>query len=941
MVCMADEEPRHGVSADQAPAGAVAPRSGSRRLAERLFVDRQREQHAVNDLLDLVRDGFSSVLVFRGDHGVGKTSLVNYAVRAAAGSTVSTVVGVESERAFAFGAAQQLLTPFLGLIGELPVPQRRALNVAFGLQTGPRPDPFLVGLGCLTLLSRSAAARPVLCAVDDAHWIDAESALVIGFVARRLYADRVGMILTLTGDSEPAVFEQLPTIEVGGLPDDAAAELLQSVAGSRLRPQLVDRVLADTGRNALALVDIGSNFTTEELAERAYRPEPMPVGRQLQRRYQRQVSSLPVEAREFVLLIAAAGSGPRGRVRQAAAAAHIDADAAEAAAEAANLVEVSGNSLLFRHPLIRAAVYNGATDADRRRAHRLLGEVSGRGQLWDRAAAAAEPDEGVAADLQAAAVRASDRGAWGTAAGLLRRSIELTPDQGLRARREVGLAKAELVIGHPDIAQQVADAARPRLPGDGMRGRAQVVSGESLFAQGRDSEAADVLADASAALSSTDPASAVDALLSALTAAIWAGPAKTARIARRAVPERAAESKQRVSDLLLTGFRARANSGYAAAVAPLRDALHSLRADDLDPDTALRWFSLGTIAAGSLWDDRALVDITDSWVRLARRLGALTYLPFALSFRALADWLTGRLGQADDRWEEMRELMQATQSSEAAVTDNCGKGIARIYHGDLDVARTEAQAQIREATARGQGLQADIGRTITAIAYLTAGECEAAADTALAVVEHDPPYTTETILPELVQAAICSGDHDTAASAFAMLDARTSAAGSAWALGVRARCMGLISDGKRAEDAYLESISQLEHSLSTVDLARTHLLYGQWLRRAKRRRDARRQLRAAEAMYQSMGADCFAEQARAELRASGERARSRTPETALDLTPQEARVASLAAQGSTNSEIAEQLFISPGTVEYHLVKVFRKLGVSSRSQLVHRLPGYE
>jgi DNA-binding CsgD family transcriptional regulator/tetratricopeptide (TPR) repeat protein len=940
MACMADVEPRHGVSADQAPAGAVALRPGSRPLAERLFVDRQREQHAVNDLLDLVRDGFSSVLVFRGDHGTGKTSLVNYAVRAAAGSTISTVIGVESERAFAFGAAQQLLTPFLGLVGELPVPQRQALNVAFGLQSGPSPDPFLVGLGCLTLLSRSAEAKPVLCTVDDAHWIDAESALVIGFVARRLYADRVGMILTLTCDSEPGVFEQLPTIELGGLPDDAAAELLQSVAGSRLGPQLVDRVLADTGRNALALVDIGSNFTTEELAERAYRPEPMPVGRQLQRRYLWRLSTLPADAREFVLLIAASGSGPRARVRQAAATAHIDPDAAEAAAEAADLIEVSGNSLLFRHPLIRAAVYNGATDADRRRAHRLLGEIRGRGQLWDRAAAAAEPDEGVAADLQAAAARASGRGAWGTAAGLLRRSIELTPDQGLRARREVGLAEAELVIGHPDIAQQVADAATPRLPGDGTRGRAQVVSGESLFAQGRDSEAADVLADASAALSSTDPASAADALLSALTAAIWAGPAETARIARMAVPERAAaESNQRVSDLLLAGFRARANAGYGAAVARLRDALHALSADDLDPDIGLRWFSLGVIAAGSLWDDRALVDMTDSWVRLVRRLGALSYLPFALSFRALADWLTGRLGQADDRWEEMRELIRATHGPEAGVVDNCSKGIARIYHGDLDVARTEARAQIREATARGQGLQADIGRAITAIANLTAGECEAAADTALSVVEHDPPYTTEMILPELVQAAICSGNRDTAAKAFAILDGRATASGTAWALGVRARCLGLISDGKQAEDAYLESITQLEHSLSAVDLARAHLLYGQWLRRAKRRREARRELRTAEAMYNSMGADGFAVQARAELRASGERARSRTPETAFDLTPQEARVASLAAEGSTNSEIAEQLFISPGTVEYHLVKVFRKLGVSSRSQLVHRLPG--
>ncbi len=287
----------------------------------------------------------------------------------------------------------------------------------------------------------------------------------------------------------------------------------------------------------------------------------------------------------------------------------------------------------------------------------------------------------------------------------------------------------------------------------------------------------------------------------------------------------------------------------------------------------------------------------------------------------------------------MRELIAASQSPGILGLDSRSEGLLHVYRGDLDVARAAAQAQIRQSTSRGQGGLADIGRSIGVIADLCAGDCETAVDAALPVVERDPPFTTEQTLPELVQAAVCCGNYEAAVSAFRTLDERTSAVGTAWALGLRARCLALISAGERAEQAYVEAISRLEHSRAAVDLARAHLLYGRWLRRAKRRQDARHQLRSAEAMYDAMGADGFAAQARDELRATGERARSRIPGTEFDLTPQESRVANLAAEGSTNSEIAEQLFISASTVEYHLGKVFRKLGVRSRSQLVHQLAG--
>jgi DNA-binding CsgD family transcriptional regulator len=907
------------------------------------MLDRERERHAVDDTLDLVRSGFSGRLVLRGGHGVGKTTLLDYALKSATGFETSSVVGVESEIDLEFAALHQLLIPFLPPVDELPAPQRDAIKVAFGLETGKPPNPFLVALGCLTLVSRAAEDHPVLCTVDDADWIDAESAQLIGFVARRLYADRVGIILTVGDTGPPAAFDQLPAIDLGALPDDAAAELLRSVVGERLTPPVVSRVLADTGRNPLALIEVGSEYGALGLSNRAQLPAPVRIGSRLEQRYLQTVRRLSRAAQEYVLLVAADGSGQRTLIRQAAADASIDLDAAEEAGEAAGLIEVSGDAVRFRHPLIRAAVYNGVTDASRRRAHRLLSEAcaasgDNESRIWHLAAAAAGPDERVAAKLQAAAERASSRGAWTTAAGLLHRSIDLTTDPSRRAGREVGLARAELLIGKPDIAEQAASGALPELPDDVARGGAQALRGAAVFAQGHSGEAADILLQAAADLRS-DPAAAADAMLSALDAATWSGSAATNRIASVVVPPPLpAGSAPRVSDLLLAGYRARFTEGYEAAVQPLRDGLKKLRAADLEPEVGLRWFRLGAIAAGSLWDDEAMIDISDRWERVARRLGAVTYLPVALVFRAFSDWLTGHFDEAADRWAEMRELMAANQGPDMFASETRTRGLVHAYRGEIAAARQSGLELIRQSTARGQGGIADIGRSVLVVANLFAGEPQAAIEAGSTVMEHDPAFTAEHTLPELAEAAFRSGDERTAGRAFARLDSRARASGTAWALGLRARTQALMNDGEQAEHAYLDSIRHLEHSRAKVDLARAHLYYGQWLRRGKRRREARDQLRIAESMFGAMGADGPAAEAKDELRATGERARSRTPETELELTPREHRVANLAAEGSTNGEIAAQLFISPSTVEYHLAKVYRKLGVKSRTQLAAKLP---
>src|SRR5215813_14331830 len=789
--------PRIPLTLRPASSGGKVFMPGRWQRQQRPLVDRSTERARIDELLDLVRRGLSAVLMLMGGHGAGKTTLADYAVGAASGFRVAAIAGVESEINLPYGAVHQLLIPFLPLIDELPVPQRQALQVAFGMEAGPPPERFLVGLACLTLLSRAAGDQPVLCTVDDAQWIDAESALALGFLARRVYADGVGMILAIDDTDVPQAFQRLPTIEVGGLPDDSAGQLLRSVTGTPLERAVVDRVVADTGGNPLMLVEIGSYFTSAELAARAYLPEPIPVGRQLQERYLRRVHRLPPDVQEYVLLVAADVSGDRSRVRRAAAAAGINADAAETAAEVAEVIETSGTSLRFRHPLIRAAVYHGASDADRRRAHQRLAQASGRdgdpdGQVWHSAAAAAEPDERLAADLEDAADRARHRGALSATTALLRRSMALTPNHGIRARREVALARAELVTGHPDTAREVAGDALPRLTDRATQGQAQLVIGGALYAQGRDVEAANVLADAAAALAA-DPVASADALLCALDAAIVAGPAETYKIAK--IPRPAPGTKPTISDLLLAGYQARFTNGYDVAATPLRTAVRALRADDVEPGAGLRWFELGFAAAGSLWDDQALLDITDRWMRMARSLGAVTVLPHALAARAFADSLTGRLGQAADRWAETRELMAASQIPGIFGIDSYSEGLLLAYRGQIAAARAAALAQIRESTARAQAVPAHAGRAIVAIAELRAGRNQAAVDAALPVIEADLPFGAELTLPELIEAAVRSDQRKVAEDAFAVLADRARTAATSWALGLRARCQALLEEG--------------------------------------------------------------------------------------------------------------------------------------------------
>jgi DNA-binding CsgD family transcriptional regulator len=913
---------------------------GDRGRSDADLLDRQAERSAIDGVLGTVRGGFSSALVIRGCIGVGKTALLGYAADSAPDMRICVITGIESEIDLEFAALHQLLTPFLPGIRELPVPQRRALQVAFGMAEGPPADLFLVGLAALTLLARQAEEQPVLCLVDDGQWLDAESRRALAFVTRRLYADRVGVLIAVDVSGSSDAFEQLPSLWLGGLPPTEAGHLLRSIVQSPVDDQVIDRILAHTERNPLALVEIGTEFTADELAGRTALPGPAPVGHRLADRFTRRIAGLDPDTQALLLLAAANVGGDGAVLWRAAHEARIHAEEAAAAAESAGLIELSAGSVRFRHPLIRSAVYHGATDRDRKRAHLQLSAAMNSGQrdlrAWHQGVGATGPDESVATALELAAERAHARGGYAARAALLRRSVDLSADEGRRVDRELKLADAELRGGHPDAAQDLVDVALSRRPDVRAQAQAERLRGDILFAQGQAAESATVLANLARSLPPAQPQGR-DAMAAAMRASLWAGAVTTRELAAatRACP-RPIQSQAGVADLLLEGLTARFTAGYAASIAPLRAAVSRMRSGNLEPVAGLQWSGMATLAAGSIWDD-SMLDVARDWLHAARTQGALMVMPAALALQAVADCLTGHLAEARDRWTEMREIVAVSGSRPVPGVDGLSEGMLLLYTGRVAEAREAARTRIREAAALGHGGIADVGRAIVAIADAWSGDYDGPANMGMTVLEDNLPFVTEMILPELVEAATRRLRRREATIAFGTLSERALAAGTPWALGVRSRCAALLSKGDHAERAYQEAISHLVGGRAAVELARAHLQYGQWLRRAKRRRDARRELRASYDMFEWMGAEGFAVQAATELSATGERARSRTQGANLDLTSQEARVANLAAEGESNNEIAAQLFISPRTVEYHLGKVFRKLGVTSRAQLARNL----
>src|SRR5271166_5570675 len=898
-----------------------------------MLVGRSAEREALRGLLARAAEGFSGAAVLRGEPGAGKTALLEDTVAAAvaAGLQTARLTGVEPETQLGYAGLHRLLLPFASRLDRLPAPQRDALRSTFGEIAGSPADRFLVALGALTLLADVASAAPLLCVVDDVQWLDPESAVVLGFVARRLYAERVVLLFAVR---EPAgqvpALADVPELVLGGLDDGAALELLASLAPGRLSPAVGARVIAETGGNPLA--------GAEAL------PDPLPAGGSLEQVFGRRVRRLPPEARMLLAVAAAEPAGSQALVWRAARHLGIDPDAA-VAADLGGLAEV-GPQVEFRHPLIRSVIYYATPLRQRRLIHQAL--AAGDGSEPDRVAwhlgmAAAGPDEAVAARLEQAAGRARDRGGYAATVTFLSRAAELSEDEGQHARRLLAAAEAALTAGQPQRAGALLEQATPKLGDPLARAQARRLRGTIRLALGQAGEVPSILLEAARALAPADPRGAREALLAALDAALYIGWSASRAVlseiaqAARALPA-AGEPEASATDLLLDGFAARAADGYPAAVPLLRRVIALLRVGDLSPQEGLRGLALGCVAAAELWDDQAQHALASRWVRLARDYGALTALPVALNLQSIfAEVPAGRFDAARACCAERSEISAATGNPGIVGTAGTVELFELAWRGHGTDARRVAAAVAREAIDAGHGAQSIFAQYCLAVLELGLGNYQAALQSALSVYEDDAPFLGTHVLPDLVEAAARCEQTGSAGAALGRLAERAAAAGTPLALGLLARSKALLASDADAEPLYAEAIGHLGQCRARPQLARAHLVYGEWLRRQRRRRDAREQLRTAHDMLTSMGAEAFAERARVELLATGERARRRTAETAEEFTPQEAQIARLVSQGQSNRDIAAQLFLSPSTVDYHLRKVFRKTGVISRTQLARTM----
>jgi DNA-binding CsgD family transcriptional regulator len=901
----------------------------------RRLLGRRAETAALDRLPVDARSGRSQVLVLRGEAGIGKSALVEYLVESAAGCRIARAVGVESQMELAFAGVHQLCGPLMPYLDRLPGPQREALAVAFGLSSGSAPDRFMVGLAVLSLLAEAAEERPLVCVVDDAQWLDRVSAQTLAFVARRLLAEPVVLVFAVRGQAPAAdddPLKGLPELVVGGLRDGDARTLLDSAAPGRLDERVRDRIVAETRGNPLALLELPRGLTAAELAGGFARPDARPLAGQIEQSFLRRIEALPADTRRLLLAAAAEPVGDGALLRRVAERLAIG-PAAAAPAEAAGLVEF-GAQVRFRHPLVRSAAYRLAAPKDRRDVHHALAEVTDPGsdpdrRAWHRAHAAIEPDEAVAAELERRADRAQARGGIAAAAAFLRRATELTPDPATRGARALAAAQATFEAGAPDAALDLLAAAEMGVLDEVRRGRVARLRGQIVFARRRGGEALPLLLDAAGRLAGVDDGQAREAYLEAVGAAIFAGrlngPDGLREVAEAA---RAAPGGPRPADALLDSLATRFAEGHAAGAPRLKRALGAFRRD-AGPDDIMRWLWLTWPAAGDMWDDEAWHELSTHAVRTARETGALNFLPLALTYRAAVHVHAGEFDAASALVEESDAI--------TAATGNSPLGYASLllvaWRGEDAQAAELIRAQAQWAATWGEGRAIGLGHYLTAVLHNGFGQYQAALASAEQGCEHDDLMAFGLSLTELVEAGARGDAPEAAAAALRRFEERATAGGTDWALGMLARSRALLSDGEAADRLYREAIERLERTRISVHLARTHLVYGEWLRRENRRLDAREQLRTAHEMLHRLGAQAFAERARRELMATGESIRRRVIEAPPVLTVQEAQIARLAGDGKTNTEIGAELFLSPRTVEWHLRKVFTKLGVDSRRKL--------
>jgi len=909
-----------------------------------------------------VREGLSGVLVISGEAGIGKTRLLKYAAESAGDLRAARVAGFETESQLGYAALHRLLLPFLDRLDTLPGPQREALGSAFGLVAAPPADRFRTGLATLTLLSEVVRDGPLMCFVDDAQWLDRESLEALAFVGRRLHADGVGLVLGVR-DGEPGAppIDGLPTIRLTGLSDADATRLLASLPDTSFAPAaegsarasrqrtglpatspvglgtgtgtVISRIIADSGGNPLALCEFAGN-----VAGGALPTAPLPLGPRLEAHFQRQVDALPEDTKSLLLVLSVAPSDDPVVLWLAAAALGLSAQALDAAV-AGGIVTTHPHPA-FRHPLIRSAVHSGAAPGELRRVHQALAGATDRDsapdrRAWHLAEAVIGLDEDVAAELERVAERARGRGGYAARAAFLVRAAELTPDPRTRAARYLSAAQAHLVIGDTAMARSVLDQTEPDPGTPTARATAQRLRAAIEWLRGRAVLAPSILMPAAAEVAAFDGRLARDMVFEALASGMMTRDRTVGMtlddLARQALTmpwDRSA--RPAIPDVVMDAYCTRIAEGYAAAVPKLRDSVEALLTGDL-VETGMPIALMAYVGAEDLWDDRGHGAVMERLAAIARSQGALQALGVVLYALAVNELWAGRFDRAESCYDEADELAVALGTVPKGPSHRVELLAWQGRRAELLVGTDDAIN--RWGGQLGFAVMADNAYHALTILELGAANYPEALAWARLGYENDAPGQGNLLLPDVVEAAARTGDPATASAALARLTERASLSGTPWALGVLARSRALMADDEQAEVLYREAVKHLADTAIVTEQARTHLLFGEWLSRRRRRPDARTQLRTAYEMFTDMGAAGFAERARLELLAAGEHARKRGAHAAYDLTPQEKQVAVLAAGGSTNTEIAGRLFITTSTVEYHLNKVFRKLDITSRRQL--------
>lgn len=902
------------------------------------LLGRRNECEELDRLVTDVLAGASRALVLRGEAGVGKSALLRYLSDRAAAWRKVTTAGIESEMELAYSGLHQLCAPMLDHLASLPTPQRQALETVFGMSAGPAPDRFLVGLAALTLIAEAAEQQPLLCLVDDAQWLDQGSAQIVGFVARRLHAERVAVVCATRAGSGEDVLAALPELTIAGLRDgDARVLLLNNVHGP-LDAAVCDQIIAECHGNPLALLELPRTWNATDLAGGFGLPSTHRVVRKIEQSYARRLAELPSETQLLVLAAAAEPLGDPLLLHRAAETLGLDMAATHPAAEARLLK--TGARIEFAHPLARSAAYNSAAAGSRHRVHRALAEATDSEsdpdrRAWHRAHAAVAPDEDVAAELARSAERALERGGVAAAAAFLARAAELTPDPVTRGARALEAAEAKFAAGSSATALELLRTAQLSPLEALQRARLERLHAQIEYISSRSRDAPKLLLDAAGRLEPLHAGLARATYLDALAASVYAGRA----LGERAVREIAAAARTAphanggvgAVDLLVDGLAIRFTKGYAEAAPALRRAVAAFIAER---QADLSWAWLVSQVAHEIFDDGALYAWADHALRLAREQGALAALPALLDYRAGLHMHTGAFDDAAALIAESHAISEATGS----VPFRMVVLALAAWRGEEAETVPEIDEAIRSATDRGEGLGVAIAEYTKAHLYLGLGRYDEALAAALRACEYDDLGLYHWSLADLVEASVRAGRTDVAEDTCRQLVERAAVVATDWALGMSARSQALLSSGDRAETLYRESVERLARTHLATHHARAKLLYGEWLRQENRQADAREPLRAAYDFFDRIGAGGFAGRARRGLVGTGERVRRPGDTMHGELTAQEAQIARLAREGLSNPDIGAQLFISARTVEWHLRKVFTKLGITSRKELRTALP---